>query len=296
MAKQGNATSGGPPRPAARRSRTSRRGSQRTGRDVGGQETAPEREYRAYALSESEGAGDEPDVLLDVPSLRVDSIHLEVDDLEAHVALKANVLDLVTLDVGVSVELARVRVDIQGVEARALVAARLDHVAAIVDRVLTTVDRNPELLENLGRVTEEVGAAAGRTLEQAGGAVENLGRGAGEAVGSLGEGAGRAVGQTEQQEVGGGPSGGELARTAAKTVAKEIGAAASDEAKELGAAATRKARELGERRRQRRADQRNATDAAARTATELGVDLEEVDGSGAGGRITVRDVRDAAEA
>ena len=45
-------------------------------------------------------------------------------------------------------------------------------------------------------------------------------------------------------------------------MAKELGSAASDEAKELGMAATRKAKELGERRRERRAEKHNATEAA----------------------------------
>lgn len=38
-----------------------------------------------------------------------------------------------------------------------------------------------------------------------------------------------------------------------------------------------------------------ATPAALRTAQELGVDLSQVEGTGSGGRITVKDVRSAAE-
>jgi len=49
--------------------------------------------------------------------------------------------------------------------------------------------------------------------------------------------------------------------------------------------------ELGERRRQRRADRQHATEAAMRQAEELGLDLDGVEGTGAGGRITVRDLR-----
>ena len=60
-------------------------------------------------------------------------------------------LDLVKLNVGVDVHLGKVRLDIKGVEAQALVKVRLDHVAAIVDRVLTTLDRNPELVEEPGQ-------------------------------------------------------------------------------------------------------------------------------------------------
>ena len=94
-------------------------------------------------------------MLLDVPVVKVDSIHFELDDLDAHVALKAKVLDLVTLNVGVDVHLGKVRLDIKGVEAQALLKVRLDHVAAIVDRVLTTLDRNPELLKSVGKSVED---------------------------------------------------------------------------------------------------------------------------------------------
>lgn len=92
-------------------------------------------------------------------------------------------------------------------------------------------------------------------------------------------------------------------------VAKEIGAAATEEAKDLGSAARREAKdlgrvatlkatqkvmELGEKRRRRRAEKLNATEAAIRRAKDLGVELDEVEGSGMEGRITVRDVKEAA--
>ncbi len=74
---------------------------------------------------------------------------------------------------------------------------------------------------------------------------------------------------------------------------QEIGATASQEAKELGLAATRKAKELAERRRQRHVEKHDATPAAIKAADELDVALGYVTGSGAKGRITVRDVRKA---
>jgi pyruvate/2-oxoglutarate dehydrogenase complex dihydrolipoamide acyltransferase (E2) component len=86
----------------------------------------------------------------------------------------------------------------------------------------------------------------------------------------------------------------QVAKLAAKAVAQEIGSAASDEAKELGLAATRKVKELGERRRLKLAEKQHATPAAMRMAEELGVRLRDVEGSGADGRITVADVREAA--
>jgi pyruvate/2-oxoglutarate dehydrogenase complex dihydrolipoamide acyltransferase (E2) component len=82
----------------------------------------------------------------------------------------------------------------------------------------------------------------------------------------------------------------------AKALARELGHAASDEARDLGLAATRKVRELGERREQRRAEKYEATETAMRVADELGIDLDQIEGTGQGGRITVKDVRQAEQA
>ena len=128
---------------------------------------------------------DEPDVLLDVPELRVDEISLEVEDLRARVALQADVLSLLRLHVGVEAELGRVQLTIKGVEAQALLKVRLDNVARIIDRVLTTIDNNPEIVEGL--------------IEQVGEAAEEVGAGAGQALGELAPGAGSAVDEGRQR-------------------------------------------------------------------------------------------------
>jgi e3 binding domain len=327
----------------------------------GSGKSRPEGMYEDYTLIDPGEISDtdEPDVVLDIPTVKVDEIHFELDDLEARISLHAEVLDLVKLSVGVHAELGKVKLDIKGVEAQALLRARLDHVTAIIDRVLTTLDRNPEVLKGIARTLEPVGKGAGKAVGEvgegankavgqigegagsavedvgegaegavkdvgkgAGGAVEDVGGGAGKAVGQVGEGAGQAVGGLGEgagQALGGlgglarvgagagsggnggnggnggeGGSGGGFAKQIAKLVAKEIGAAATDEAKELGLAATHKAMELGERRRQRRAEKHNATRAALRRAEEQGVDIDGIEGTGAEGRVTVHDVEKAA--
>jgi hypothetical protein len=329
--------------------------------------TVPEREYKDYTLLHpgSISDSDEPDVLLDIPVVNVDELNFELDNLHARVSLHAEVLDLVRLSVGVHAELGKVELGIKGVEAQALLRVRLDHVTAIIDRVLTTLDRNPQLVESLGRTVEQLGSGASHALEDvgegaqgavedvgegaggavkdvgkgAGGAVQDVGQGAGGAVGDVGKGAGQALGEVGQgagQAVGDigqgagqgagqalsgvgsigalggagqaagqagqggqGAGGGDgitapvLAKQVAKTVAKELGAAASDEARDLGLAATHKVMEIGDRRREKRATKHHATPAALQRAEELGIDLTEVEGSGAEGRITVRDVQRA---
>jgi 2-oxoacid dehydrogenase-like protein with E3 subunit-binding domain len=362
--------------------------------------TEVDRQYRYYERREEEDRTGPPDVLLDVPELRVDLIHIELDDLDAHVALKARVLNLVKLNVGLDVHLSRTKLDIKGVQAELLLKARLDHVTAIVDRLMTSLDRNPELVKGLSRAVSDIGAGAGEAVDKtgdaakdigkgaqsavkdvghgageavgdvgqgagqavgdvgqgAGQAVGGVGQGAGQAVGDVGQGAGKAVGNLDQlvggvgqtvgqagqalggvgqgagqlaqgagQTVGGVAQGGQsagqsqnggqqqgqhgqpnggadtatpgrLAKEAARMLARELGHAATDEARDLGFAATRKVRELGERREQRRVEKYNATETAVRVADELGVDLAQLEGSGYGGRITVKDVREATQA
>ncbi|MGZ0202830.1 hypothetical protein ACNFR7_21915, partial [Streptomyces sp. RM1] len=159
-------------------------------------------EADAYVAAPSRTRADaEPDVFLDVPQLRVDEIDLDVEDLRAHVSLQAEVLDLLRLNVGADVSLGRVHLGISGVEAQAQLRVRLDNVALIINRVLTTLDRNPQILEELagglGSAVRDVGGGARQAVGElgsgAGRAVEEVGHGAGYAVRDIGRGAGGAV-------------------------------------------------------------------------------------------------------
>jgi hypothetical protein len=57
-------------------------------------------------------------VLLDVSELEVDRINLEVEDLRAHVSILAELANLLSLSVGVDARLDRVKLEIEGVEAK----------------------------------------------------------------------------------------------------------------------------------------------------------------------------------
>src|SRR5215212_8256943 len=116
-------------------------------------------------------ASEQPDVLLDVPQLEVEKITLEVDDLRAHVSVLAELANLVSLSVGADVRLARVKLEIVGVRAQALLKVRLEDVRAILEKALDTVAEHPEILEILGQTLSEVLretlGAARATLEEA---------------------------------------------------------------------------------------------------------------------------------
>jgi hypothetical protein len=109
-----------------------------------------------------------PDVLLDIPQLKVGEIIVEVEDLRAHVSIQADVLRLVRLSVGADVQLGGVHLDTKGVEAQALLKARLDKFAEIINRVLATIDRNPEIIDKIVAppvtAASELEGATGRTV------------------------------------------------------------------------------------------------------------------------------------
>jgi hypothetical protein len=230
------------------------------------QQTRPQREYQEYAAThggEQLAAGQEPDVLLDVPVLNVGAINLEVRGLRAHVAVLAELANLVNLSVGVDARLDEVKLTIEDVEAQALLKMRLEHVRAILEKALETIAENPQILESLARTVDQ-------TAEQVGGAAREA-VGEGGAVGLVAGGVGdttRQVGQVAERV-------GEGAQNAVGQVADQAGQAAQG--------VTEEAR--GEVK---------ATPSAERLAQELGVDLSQVGGTGAGGYITVKDVRSAA--
>jgi len=107
------------------------------------------------------------DVILEIPELSVDSIGLTVKDVRAHVALDANAMNLVQLTAGVDVGIKQVQLGITGVFAEAYLYVDLDNVARIVDRVVQTLDRNPQILTQvLKTVDTAVGSLTGQQPTQ----------------------------------------------------------------------------------------------------------------------------------
>lgn len=168
----------------------------------------------------------EPDVLLDVPVVKVDEIRLKVENLRARVSLLARVGNLVTLDVGAEADLGSLDLDIKGVEAQAVLKVRLQKVYAILSRTLTTIDRTPELLTNLLEPVGETIGALGKTVEKAVPALgESVGRTVEQTVPGLGETLGRTVEKTVPPL---GDAVGATIEDTAEPVAQAIGATVED--------------------------------------------------------------------
>ena len=245
--------------------------------------------------------GQEPDVLLDVPELEVDRINLEVESLRAHVSILAELANLLSLSVGVDARLERVTLEIEGIEAKVLLKVRLEHVRAILEKALDTIAEHPEILRNLvSSVSQLVRESLGETLttlnevleglevgdtvdEALKGRLEEIGANLGEILDRK-EGEGRARGALGE---GGGP---------VQRVVDESGTIIEQTLDESGEVLAEDVVGGEEAEGIQEEEEVQATPAAKRKAEELGVDLSTVEGTGTGGRITGRDVQNAAQA
>ena len=121
--------------------------------------------------------GQQPDVLLDIPDLSVESITLEVDNLQAHIALDARLANLLKLTAGADAGIDKVKLDIKGVHAQATLIVRLDNVRAIIERTLQTLDNNPQIVTQLLSTVDNSVSTVGGVANNAVNTVGNLTQG-----------------------------------------------------------------------------------------------------------------------
>lgn len=107
-----------------------------------------------------------PDVYLNVPTLSVGLISLQVDNLAADINLAAQVANLVTINAGVQVSLQELDLTITNVDVELELIVRLGNLVDIVNRVFQSVDLNPLILD--------IGNATTALLTDVVGAVDSL--------------------------------------------------------------------------------------------------------------------------
>jgi hypothetical protein len=196
----------------------------------------PGQQYDGRLRDWGEPPGSEDaDVTVDVPSLKVEELMLDVENLRHRTSMQAELAAMVQLNVGVETVVDGAKLELRGVDAQTFLRARLDNVRAILSEALDTIDNNPEILQDIARIAEETAGTGERALEGAAGA----------------------IGEVPEED------------TAEDSVSSQAEKARTDEP--------------------------DATDAARRKAEEMGLDLSQVEGTGAGGRILLRDVKQAAK-
>jgi len=262
-----------------------------------------------------------PTFLLDVPVLNIDELDLEVEDLRAHVSLRAELASLVKINVGVDVYLDKVKLNIQGIEAQALLKVNLDRVLGTLDRALEAINRNPQILsEVVQNVDPAVVGGAGRGVDQEVGQVreappqtddliDRASHGtnqtvqrAGDEPGNVTESALNESEETEDEEATGALSGAQIEEEYVDERGRIVGRARDESGNVVEGVLDEEGNVTNPSAPEEAGDQEfeadgevDATDAAWRKASELGVKLSRVRGTGSGGRVLVKDVERAAK-
>ena len=137
-----------------------------------------EQAYDGRAADQRERpTSEDPDLTLDVPSLEIEELNLDVENLRARVSVQAELADMVKLNVGLEADVDKLKLEAKGVEAQVLLKAGLDNVRAILSQALDALDNNPGILEDLVR---GAGEASGGTTSGARQALEGPSSKAGE--------------------------------------------------------------------------------------------------------------------
>lgn len=162
-------------------------GDQDESEENGGMSKSEESETGGKAMGRP--PADEPDVYVYVPNVEVGELNIDVERLDAHLALRAEVANLVNLVAGVHVGVDKVKVELKDVKAECELKVRLENTYNILDRTLTTLDENPEMVKGLLDTANSAVDSTGQIGEQAtkpGGTLSELTSGVGDTLGSLG--------------------------------------------------------------------------------------------------------------
>src|ERR671920_47245 len=117
----------------------------------------------AFRADRGESAGD-PDLQLDVPALSVEEIDLEVENLQVHLSIQADLADLVKIKVGLDAELGELKLGVKGVEAQLQLKARLDNVRAIFSEVLASLQHSPQFFRQALETVHQTAGAQEDTM------------------------------------------------------------------------------------------------------------------------------------
>jgi len=105
-----------------------------------------------------------PDVVLYVPSLSVQKITLDVENLKVGLSLSGGVASLVRISAGISVSIGKVTLEVQQVQANALLVVRLKNLRTVVTHALTAVKNNPQIIYLL-KQAQSAGTASTGTAQ-----------------------------------------------------------------------------------------------------------------------------------
>jgi hypothetical protein len=106
------------------------------------------------------------DIKFEVPSLKVGSVNLEVDKLDASISVKAKLSEFINIEIGTNVHLENVKLEVKEVEAETTLTARLNRIESIMLSALETLQHHPELIRIQENIASESGKDTGKAVHK----------------------------------------------------------------------------------------------------------------------------------
>lgn len=116
------------------------------------------------SLEQEEKKETSPDMFLDVPQIKTDEIKLTLEDLDARVALQAELAGMVKINVGVNAGIKKLDLDMKGLDLKALLKVKLNNVQKIFNRALELIDKNSDILKDMAESSVSVKLKKGNSF------------------------------------------------------------------------------------------------------------------------------------
>lgn len=118
------------------------------------EQTLPELRQSSPENREAQPLDEETDFLLDIPDLEIEELNLEVEDLRANISARAELADFLKINIGVETYLSKTKLEVKGLQAQVTLKVQLERILGTIERALSALEENPELLRSRSRETD----------------------------------------------------------------------------------------------------------------------------------------------
>ncbi|GAL84751.1 hypothetical protein MXAN_4926 [Sporocytophaga myxococcoides] len=85
------------------------------------------------------------DVILEVPSIKAESVNMDAENLKFSISVKAQLSNFSNIEIGTDIHVEKIKLDINSLEAEALFTAKLKKIETIFIKALESIDKNPDI-------------------------------------------------------------------------------------------------------------------------------------------------------
>jgi hypothetical protein len=94
---------------------------------------------------DNECLDNESDVILEVPSIKAESVNMDAENLKFSISVKAKLSNISHIEIGTDIQIDKIKLDINSLEAEAFFTAKLKKIESIFVKALESIDKNPDI-------------------------------------------------------------------------------------------------------------------------------------------------------